>query len=196
MSFHSQDQSFLTPNKQKSNKRKKHDNNDMKSNKLHKVLTKQNKVLTKQMQHQLSEFKLMLTKEFEQKYAEKEKQLQEMEYKLQLKQKWNNENMASLNQKPTNRADKDLFLQVRSITRDEIFPKIKFVTNQEQLDEYEKPGSLGYYFIEYCKTNCPTSMVDMNDGEFWHHIKNVVYKALGAKRNAMQSSLKEKFIGM
>ena len=39
-------------------------------------------------------------------------------------------------------------------------------------------------------------MVDMNDGEFWHHIKNVVYKALGAKRNAMQSSLKEKFIGM
>ena len=40
----------------------------MKSNKLHKVLTKQ-------MQHQLSEFKLMLTKEFEQKYAEKEKQL-------------------------------------------------------------------------------------------------------------------------
>ena len=75
MSFHSQDQSFLTPNKQKSNKRKKHDNNNMKTNKLHKLLTKQ-------MQDQLSEFKLMLTKEFEQKYAEKEKQLQEMKYKL------------------------------------------------------------------------------------------------------------------
>ena len=119
-----------------------------------------------------------------------------MQYKLELKQKWNNENMLALNHKALNRADKDLFLQVRSITRDEIFPKIKFVTNQDQLDEYEKPGSLGYYFIEYCKTNCPTSMVDMNDGEFWHHIKNVVYKALGAKRNAMQSSLKEKFIGM
>ena len=119
-----------------------------------------------------------------------------MKYKLELKQMWNNENMAVVNQKPLNRADKDLFLQVRSITRDEIFPKIKFVTNQDQLDEFEKPGSLGYYFIEYCKTNCPTSMVDMNDGEFWHHIKNVVYKTLGAKRNAIQSSLKDKFIGM
>ena len=89
-----------------------------------------------------------------------------MQYKLELKQKWNNENMLALTHKPLNRADKDLFLQVRSITRDEIFPKIKFVTNQDQLDEYEKPGSLGYYFIEYCKTNCAISMVDMNDGEF------------------------------
>ena len=64
-----------------------------------------------------------------------------MQYILELKQKWNNENMLALNHKPLNRADKDLFLQVRSITRDEIFPKIKFVTNQDQLDEYEKPGS-------------------------------------------------------
>ena len=104
--------------------------------------------------------------------------------------------MTTLNQKPLNRADKDLFLQVQSITRDEIFPKIKFVTNQDQLDEYEKPGSLRYYFIEYCKTNCAISMVDMNDGECWHHIKNVVSKTLGAKRNAIQSSLKDKFIGM
>ena len=176
---------YLKSNKQKNNKRKKHDNN-MKAKKLCKLSVKQ-------MQDQI---RATLMKEFEQKYAEKEKQLQEIKYKLELKQKWNNENMAALNQKPLNRADKDLFLQVRSITRDEIFPKIKFVTNQDQLDEFEKPGSLGYYFIEYCKTNCPTSMIDMNDGEFWHHIKNVVYKTLGAKRNAIQSSLKEKITGM
>jgi len=179
MSFH------LQQKLQQNNKRKKHDNN-MKAKKLCKLSVKQ-------IQQQI---RATLTKEFEQKYAEKEKHLQQMQYKLELKQKWNNENMSALNHKPLNRADKDLFLQVRSITRDEIFPKIKFVTNQDQLDEYEKPGSLGYYFIEYCKTNCAISMVDMNDGEFWHHIKNVVYKTLGAKRNAIQSSLKDKFIGM
>ena len=165
---------------QKNNKRKKNNNN----------------IKAKKLKHIQQQIRATLTKEFEQKYAEKEKHLQQMQYKLELKQKWNNENMLALNHKPLNTADEDLFLQVRSITRDEIFPKIKFVTNQDQLDEYEKPGSLGYYFIEYCKTNCAISMVDMNDGEFWHHIKNVVYKTLGAKRNAVQSSLKEKFIGM
>ena len=165
---------------QKNNKRKKNNNN----------------IKAKKLKHIQQQIRATLTKEFEQKYAEKEKHLQQMQYKLELKQKWNNENMLALNHKALNRADKDLFLQVRSITRDEIFPKIKFVTNQDQLDEYEKPGSLGYYFIEYCKSNCAISMVDMNDGEFWHHIKNVVYKTLGAKRNAVQSSLKDKFIGM
>ena len=39
-------------------------------------------------------------------------------------------------------------------------------------------------------------MINMNDGEFWHHIKNVVYETLGAKHNAVQISLKEKFISM
>ena len=104
--------------------------------------------------------------------------------------------MKALNHKPLNRADKDLFFQVWFITRDDTFHKIKFVTNQKQLDGYEGPGSLGYYFIEYCKTNCPTSMINKDDGKFWHHINNVVYKTLGAKLNAVQSSLKDKFIGM
>ena len=175
MSFHLQQKL-----QQNNSKRKKHDNN----------------IKAKKLKHIQEQIRATLITEIEQKYAEKEKHLQQMQYKLELKQKWNNENMLALNHKPLNRADKDLFLQVRSITRDGIFPKIKFVTNQDQLDEYEKPGSLGYYFIEYCKTNCAISMVDMNDGEFWHHIKNVVYKTLGAKRNAIQSSLKDKFIGM
>ena len=94
--------------------------------------------------------------------------------------------MAALNHKPLNRADKDIFLQVWSITRDEVFHKIKFVTNQNQLDEYEQPGLLGYYFIKYCKqTNCPASMIKINNGEFWHNIKKFIYKTLGAKLNAV-----------
>ena len=93
--------------------------------------------------------------------------------------------MKALNPKSLNRADKILFLQVQSITRDDILHKIKFITNQKQLHEYEDPGSLGYYFIKYCIINCPTWMINTGDGEFWHHIKNVVYKTLGVKRNAV-----------
>ena len=192
MSFHSQQELFSSSSEQKykytnkSHKRKKHDSNTKlkrsKSN-LHRSITKQ--------------IRAEVQKEFEQKYQQKcaekdkenekmKKELHKMRYKLELKQKWDDDN----------RADKDLFLQVRSITRDEIFHKIKFITNQEQLDAYEDPGSLGYYFIEYCKTNCPTSMINTDDGDFWLRVKDVVYKALGAKRNAVQSSLKEKFIGM
>ena len=33
-----------------------------------------------------------------------------MQYKLDLKQKWDNENMKVLNQKPLNKAEEDLFL--------------------------------------------------------------------------------------
>lgn len=202
MSFHSQQELFSSSSEQKykhtnkSHKRKKHDSNTKlkrsKSN-LHRSITKQ--------------IRAEVQKEFEQKYQQKcaekdkenekmKKELHKMRYKLELKQKWDDDNMKALKHKPLNRADKDLFLQVRSITRDEIFHKIKFITNQEQLDAYENPGSLGYYFIEYCKTNCPTSMINTDDGDFWLRVKDVVYKALGAKRNAVQSSLKEKFIGM
>ena len=202
MSFHSQQELFLPSSEQKykytnkSHKRKKHDSNTKfkrsKSN-LHKSITKQ---IRAEVHHEFE-------RKYQQKYAEMNKQNEEMKkelhkmrYKLELKQKWDDDNMKALKHKPLNRADKDLFLQVRSITRDEIFHKIKFITNQKQLDAYEDPGTLGYYFIEYCKTNCPTSMINTDDGEFWLHVKDVVYKALGAKRNAVQSSLKEKFIGM
>ena len=68
-------------------------------------------------------------KEFEQKYAEKEKQLQEMKYKLELKQKWNNENMAALNQKPLNRPRKPFLLT----TKKKFQHKINIRTNAYHL---------------------------------------------------------------
>ena len=155
-------------------------------------------------------YKAKLREEVECEYIDREKNLQQREHKVgqrelkaeqkdhdfAMKQKWAKDNTKKIMRQPLNRAERDLFLQVRSITREEIFPKIKFITNQEQLDEFENPKSLGYYFVQYCKKNCPTSMVSMKDGDFWNHIKNIVYVTLGSKRNAMQSSLKQKFKGM
>ena len=154
-------------------------------------------------------YKAKIREEVEDGYIEREKNLQQREHKvgqreqkvgkkeheLEMKLKWAKDNTKKIMRQPRNRAERDLFLQVRSITREEIFPKIKFITSQEQLDKF-KPGSLGYYFVEYCKKNCPTSMVSMEDGDFWNNIKNIVYVTLGSKRNAMQSSLKQKFKGM
>ena len=92
---------------------------------------------------------------------------------------------------PLNRTLRDQFLQVQIIIREEISPKIKFITNQEQLDEFKKAGSLGHYFVQYCKKDCPTSMVSMKDGNFWNHIKNIVYVTVGSKQNVIHSSLKQ-----
>ena len=85
---------------QRIHKRKNHDSDTKlkRSKSNHKSITKQ--------------IRATIQKEFEQKYAEKEKLLKEMLYKLELKQKWNNENMAATNHKTLNRADTDLFLQV------------------------------------------------------------------------------------
>ena len=66
-----------------------------------------------------------LLKEFEQKYAEKEKLLQVIQYKLELKQERNDKNLVALWFKALNRANNDLLFQMQSITRDEIFHKIK-----------------------------------------------------------------------
>ena len=154
-------------------------------------------------------FKAKIREEVEDGYIEREKSLQQREHKvrkrehkidqkehdLEMKLKWAKDNTKKIMRQPRDRAERDLFLQVKSITREEIFPKIKFITSQEQLDKFDR-GSLGYYFVEYCKKNCPTSMVSMEDGDFWNHIKNIVYVTLGSKRNAMQSSLKQKFKGM
>ena len=154
-------------------------------------------------------YKAKIREEVEGEYIEREKNIQQREHKvlkqehkidkkeheLKIKLKWAKDNTKKIMRQPRDRAERDLFLQVRSITREEIFPKIKFITSQDQLDNFG-PGSLGYYFVEYCKKNCPTSMVSMEDGDFWNHIKNIVYVTLGSKRNAMQSSLKQKFKGM
>ena len=154
-------------------------------------------------------FKAKIREEVEDGYIEREKILQQREHKvlkrehkivkkehdLEMKLKWAKDNTKKIMRQPRDRAERDLFLQVKSITREEIFPKIKFITSQDQLDNFDR-GSLGYHFVEYCKKNCPTSMVSMEDGDFWNHIKNIVYVTLGSKRNAMQSSLKQKFKGM
>ena len=71
------------------------------------------------------------------------------------------DNTKKIMRQTRNRAERDLFLQVRSITREKIFSKIKFITSQEQLDKFG-PGSLGYYLVEYCKNNCPTSVMSID----------------------------------
>ena len=110
-------------------------------------------------------FGAKITEEVECECIEREKNLQQREhkvdqreYELEMKQKCAKDNTKKIIRQPLNRDKRDLFHQVQSITREEIFPKIKFITNQEQLDEFENPKSLGYYFVQYCKKNCPTAI--------------------------------------
>ena len=77
-------------------------------------------------------YKAAFMEEIEQKYIEREKNNQQREHKDdQLKhklekKKWHKDKMKKIMRQPLIRAERDLFLQVRSITREEIFPKIVF----------------------------------------------------------------------
>ena len=71
-------------------------------------------------------------KELERKFYKQEKILQKKQ-RLEMKQKRAKDNMPNITRQPLNRAKTDLFLQVKSIMRVDFFPKIKFITNQENL---------------------------------------------------------------
>ena len=131
------------------------------------------------------------------KLTKKNIKVTKKEHKLEMKQKWGKDNTKKIMRQPRNRAEWDIFLQV-PITREEIHLKIKFITNQEQLDEFKKSESLGYYSVQYCEKNPPTSVVSMKDGDFWNHIKNIVMLLLGQseiKFRALQNKIQKYVCG-
>ena len=76
--------------------------------------------------------------ELECKYIDCKKNLQQREHKVDqkehdyaMKQKWAKDDTKKIMHQPLNRDERDIFLQVQSITREKIFPKIKFITNQK-----------------------------------------------------------------
>ena len=91
-------------------------------------------------------FRASLLKEFKRKFYEREKIIQQKEHEFEMK-KMEKDKITIIIRQPLNRADRDLFHCLINHKRI-IFPKIKFITNQEQLHELKKPGSLGYNFVQ------------------------------------------------
>ena len=85
--------------------------------------------------------------------------------------------------------------QVRNVTKQRIFRKVKFITSKEQLDEFEEKNSVGYYFIKCYTEHMNDANIIKDKQVFWESVKHTVYDAINEKRNAVQTALKKKWIG-
>lgn len=85
--------------------------------------------------------------------------------------------------------------QVRNITKQLIFRRVKFITSKEELDRYMEKNSIGYFFLKSYKEQVENDMIIGSRGEFWNTVKQSVYEAINEKRNAVQTAIKKKWIG-
>ena len=81
--------------------------------------------------------------------------------------------------------------QVRNVTKQRIFRKVKFITSKEQLDEFEEKNSVGYYFIKCYTEHMNDANIIKDKKNFWESVKHTVYDAINEKRNAVQTALKK-----
>ena len=126
--------------------------------------------------------------------GEKKKLEEEKEnLKTTLKNRKNNQNRKS--KKATTHFD---FICKR-IARNKIFPLVKFINSQKQLEDFEEKGSIGYQFLSELKHEDQihkSLLVDGNEKEIWENAKQLVHEAIGEKRNATQTRIKKAWKGL
>ena len=92
-----------------------------------------------------------------------------------------------------NRLSNPFDLSIKNIAKNMLFPKVKFVTEVLLLD-YKNEGSIGRFVIEqYEKDHNIEEVQDKKD--FWNKAKYTISEAIGEKRNAVQCSIRKKWLG-
>ena len=72
-----------------------------------------------------------------------------------------------------------------------LFPKVKFVT-EALLVHYDKNDSIGKFVIEQYEKDHIEEVQDKKD--FWNKAKYTISEAIGEKRNAVQCSIRKKWL--
>ena len=84
---------------------------------------------------------------------------------------------------------------VSDITKQYLFKKIKFITNQNELDSYETIGTLGYVFLHLYQDRSltsstqPSTLNDEDKKKLWTEAKSVVYKSIKECRCTRQLAI-------
>jgi len=92
-----------------------------------------------------------------------------------------------------NRLSNPFDLSIKNIAKNMLFPKVKFVT-EALLVHYKNEGSIGRFVIEqYEKDHNIEEVQDKKD--FWNKAKYTISEAIGEKRNAVQCSIRKKWLG-
>lgn len=126
---------------------------------------------------------------------EEKKKLEEEKENLKTTLKNRKNNQIRKSKKATTHFD---FICKR-IARNKIFPLVKFINSQKQLEDFEEKGSIGYQFLSELKHQNQIHQsikVKGNEKEIWENAKQLVHEAIGEKRNATQTRIKKAWKGL
>ena len=83
----------------------------------------------------------------------------------------------------------------KAIARNHIWKYVKYISDESMLENYIDPKSIGYKFFKYYKNQSDTDKSLENDADIWEEAKDYIYEAIAAKRNAIQTKIKNCFKG-
>ena len=88
---------------------------------------------------------------------------------------------------------------VKHLVKRKIFPFVKFITDDVQLQSYTDSTSIGYFFIKQYKDMLVTNNVTLDnswtEGELWAHAKGLLYRTITEKRNSVQTEIRKRWKG-
>ena len=89
---------------------------------------------------------------------------------------------------------KSLEPQIKRITKNQVFKKVKFISSKAELTDCQSKNSVGAYFLK-----CFTKMYPMdtvkNKLTFWVDVQDVVHQSICEKRGAVYNRFKKRWFG-
>lgn len=85
------------------------------------------------------------------------------------------------------------------VLKDKIFRLVKFISDDRQLENFDKPGSIGYHFLQELKKEDQVKenglVIEEHEKDIWSNAKALISDAFSQKRNARQTQIKKAWKG-
>ena len=85
------------------------------------------------------------------------------------------------------------------VLKDKIFRLVKFISDDRQLENFDKPGSIGYQFLQELKKEDQVEenglVIEEHEKDIWSNAKALISDAFSQKRNARQTQIKKAWKG-
>ena len=94
----------------------------------------------------------------------------------------------------SNRILTSLNAQIKSISKNQVFKKVKFISSKVQLTDCQSKSSVGAYFLK-CFTKMYPMDIIKNKLTFWAEVQDTVHQSICEKRGAVYNRFKKRWFG-
>ena len=100
--------------------------------------------------------------------------------------------------KKTFRVTPQFAWNVKHVVKNNIYPKVKFVSSEESLEDITQQSSIGYAFLKYYKKLYVQGHEKClyTDEQIWENAKKILHQTIKQKRCTVQSEIKRAWKGM